>query len=56
MSWLNANIAWGHVEVTSPYSWQGFSEVGNAAPCGPAHNKGWRKFGAVGGDGGYENY
>jgi len=55
MSWLNANIPWGHVSVSSPWSWTGI-DVGNKAPVGPAHNTGWNKIGAVSGDGGYELY
>jgi len=54
MSWLKADIAWGHVRVDSPWDFQSFKEVGNDAPGGPYHNPGWNKTGAV--SGAYENY
>ncbi len=50
MSWLNADIPWGHLTVSSPYDWVPFFELGNHAPPGPAHNAGWNEIGYVTGD------
>ncbi len=56
MSWLNADLPWGHITVGSPWNWQPFVDIGNHAPVGPAHNKGWNRIGSVYGDGGYDLY
>ena len=49
MSWLNADIPWGHITVPSPWDWVPFN-IGNHAPVGPAINKGWNRIGPVAGD------
>lgn len=53
MSWLKANVAFGHVSVDSPGSFSGL-DVGNDGVKGPFHNAGWNKTGAV--EGAYANY
>ena len=56
MSWLKADVAWGHLAAESPYEVFG-SLAGNSAPCGPYHNIGWNETGPVEKDGKkYENY
>jgi len=65
MSWLKANVAWGHVCVDSPWDCiEPFAniwplrnwverDVGNNAVPGPTFNKGWEKVGECEG---YENF
>ncbi len=53
MSWHKAKVAFGHPEVASPEDWLG---LGNQAPAGPSHNKGWNKVGEVSGLFGYAEY
>jgi len=40
ISWLIADVAWGHVWVDSPWDWNPVAEAGNHPPPGPFHNKG----------------
>ncbi len=52
MSWLKANIYWGHIKVNSMGVSQGDwmpwlqDNVGNRAPFGPAHQWGWSYVGS----------
>lgn len=46
MSWLKANIAWGHPSVSDPWAWVP-SYDGNFSPGGPYYNPGWSRVGAV---------
>lgn len=57
MSWLKAEVAFGHLIVDSPYDWLPGTDVGNYAPGGPFHNIGWNETGPVNKNGDkYENY
>ncbi|MCB9502838.1 MAG: hypothetical protein H6696_12955 [Deferribacteres bacterium] len=53
MSWLNAKIAWGHMNVSSPSDWHPWDGGGNA-PGSPAYNPGWNRTGSC--DGNFELY